>query len=387
MKRILVVVPDFELGGVTISAINFCNELIKRGNEVCFLNMGRSMSSEMNRFNHQIRIISLDKFAKYWNLGIDDIQVARGRKKIKLLFWGIVKKITNRIGKWLDIVFSNYSVKQEYDVVVAYRQCAPCYYFALNCVKAKTKIAFIHGDINFMGDVSSWDIFFNEFDHIACVSHAVRDGFAACYNTISEKFKTVYNMLDIDDIRKKAKEKCPVDVDPKRVNLVTIARNENNHKQVDWVPRACSILKAQTNIPFHWYVIGAGPDLECNKKLAEDLQVVDEISFCGVLWNPYSILDACDLLVLPSKTESYGMVIAEAHVLHKPVVATYYPALVEVLEDGITGVIAEQNFEDLANKIKNLIENKNSTLECIRCRLQKLVMSNDLAYSQFIDML
>ena len=387
MKKILVVVPDFELGGVTVSAINFCNELLRRGNDVSFLNMGRHNTNNLRLFEKDVKFLSLEKKQKYWNLSIRDIKQAKGIKIVQLILLGIIKRITNRKGKWLRIIFSDFEVESNYDVAIAYKQCAPCYYFVLNNIKAKKKIAYIHGDINFMGEISSWDVFFQEFDYLACVSNAVRQGFVNRYPMMSEKFKTVYNMLDVEGIRLKSKEKCPIDIDPSKLNLVTIARNENNHKQVDWIPQICSKLKAQTNNEFCWYVIGDGPDLEYNQKKAKELQVDDRIIFLGALWNPYTILAVSDMLVLTSKTESYGMVVVEAGVLKIPVVSTYYPALKEVLEDGKTGIISEQSIDDLTDKIKKMIENDDNRLENIRQYLENIVITNDLACSQFFEML
>ena len=386
MKKILVVVPDFQLGGVTTSAINFCNELVRQGNEVSLLNMGKeTLESEM-MLEHGVAMLSLEGSARYWNLGLKDINQAKLLKKIAFIFVGIIKKMTNRSGSWLELVFFNYNLQQKFDVAVAFKQCAPCYYFVLNCVQAQKKIAFVHGDINFMGDVSSWDCYFHKYDYIACVSKAVKSGFEERYSTISKKIWTVYNMLDIEGICRKSQENCSVVVDPAFINIVTIARNENNHKQIDWIPKICAILKVRKTSSFRWYGIGEGPDFESNKQLAEKLQVSDVLSFCGALWNPYPILNACDFLVLPSKTEAYGMVIDEAHILCKPVVATYYPALQEVLVDGVNGLIAKQNVEDLADKIEDLIENKNGILSKLKKNLQKFEMTNRLAYSQFVDM-
>ena len=175
MKKILVVVSDMNLGGVTTSVINFCNELQNRGNIVHFLNMGKANSEAEVKINPDVKRISLEGLAAKWNLGMETIRDTSVWRKLGLLPLALVKKMTNHSEKWLNIVFRNYCIEEQYDVAVAFRQCAPCYYFVLNCVKSAVKLGFIHGNLKTMGNVSSFDSYFERFDSIACVSKACRD--------------------------------------------------------------------------------------------------------------------------------------------------------------------------------------------------------------------
>lgn len=55
---------------------------------------------------------------------------------------------------------------------------------------------------------------------------------------------------------------------------------------------------------------------------------------------------ACDLVVWPSRTGAFGMVPLEAMVFGKPVVAGRVPGIGEVVEDGVTGLLAEPGDAD-----------------------------------------
>ena len=59
MKKILVVVTDLNLGGVTTSVINFCNELSSRGESVHFLNMGMNDDAVISQMNPSIKHLRL----------------------------------------------------------------------------------------------------------------------------------------------------------------------------------------------------------------------------------------------------------------------------------------------------------------------------------------
>jgi glycosyltransferase involved in cell wall biosynthesis len=52
------------------------------------------------------------------------------------------------------------------------------------------------------------------------------------------------------------------------------------------------------------------------------------------------VLAAADVALLPSRAESFGMVLAEAMALGKPCVGAAVGGIPEVVEDGVTGVLA-----------------------------------------------
>jgi glycosyltransferase involved in cell wall biosynthesis len=69
-----------------------------------------------------------------------------------------------------------------------------------------------------------------------------------------------------------------------------------------------------------------------------------------------SILDACDLLALPSVEESFGMVMIEAWMCGKPVVGADIPSTRCIIEPGVDGFVATPfDSGDLAEKILDLL--------------------------------
>jgi glycosyltransferase involved in cell wall biosynthesis len=53
------------------------------------------------------------------------------------------------------------------------------------------------------------------------------------------------------------------------------------------------------------------------------------------------LLDACDLLALPSRTESFGLVFMEAWANRKPVVGARAGAIPAVVRDGVDGLLVD----------------------------------------------
>ena len=382
-KKILVVIPDADTGGVTSSAVNFCNTIVKNGYEVHTLVMnGKTLPLKSAAIKHHLHGIS-----QFWKLGIDDVRNAPFYLKPFLLLLAVVKKYTIRKHTWYPKVFKGTKINDEFDAVIAYRQNEPCYYFALNCVNAKKKIAMIHSEYDDRCDYSPWDYLLKEFDSIACVSKACASHFKNHYPEIGHKFSTIYNMFDIDTIKLKSQEPCEYVVDNNFVNIISIARQENGDKQMQRVPQVCIILKERGVDNIHWYLAGDGPDMESNIALASELGVNDMLTFCGNLSNPFALLKECDLLILTSRIESFGMVLKEAHTLGKPVIAMRYPSLTEIIDDGVNGLIAEQDVDSLADKITDLLEDKKRKLFALTNNMSRQIVTNDVAIAQFESLL
>ena len=383
MRKVLVVVPDMKLGGVTTSVINFCNELNKRGDIVHFLNMGKENLEAERKIHKNIKKLHLVGKASNWQLGVGDLKEASVFNKIKLIPIAIVKKMTNHSEAWLNIVFYDYYIDDEYDVAVAFRQCAPCYYFVLNCTNARKKIAFVHGAIDAMGDISSFACYFSKYDNIACVSQACCEGFKIKYQNIKNKFICIYNMFPVDDIKNKAKEKCLVRMSKDIFNIITISRIENATKGIDRIPMICKTLK-DANLKFHWYIVGDGPDLKYDEDMSAHFGTMDVLSFCGAMDNPYPMVQCADLSVLPTFGEAYSMTVIESLIVGTPIIVPYYEGVEEAVEDGITGLIAKQSVEDITQKIQWLILDK-TRLDSIRLNLEKLNFDNNREYQQFLE--
>lgn len=68
-------------------------------------------------------------------------------------------------------------------------------------------------------------------------------------------------------------------------------------------------------------------------------------------------MNACDLFVLPSLRESFGIVQIEAMACGKPVVATRNGGSEELIKNGVNGLLVEPgNAYDMAEKIKISLE-------------------------------
>jgi glycosyltransferase involved in cell wall biosynthesis len=134
-----------------------------------------------------------------------------------------------------------------------------------------------------------------------------------------------------------------------------------------WIGRFAEIknpllaLKSFKNLPLNvrtkaeMVMVGEGMLLE------ESISYVNEnklnVNFAG--WNsdisPY--LAASDLLLVSSKNEGFGMVIAEAGFFKIPAISTNVGGVREFIKNGSNGILAESNPEDISERILKLYKN------------------------------
>jgi glycosyltransferase involved in cell wall biosynthesis len=102
-------------------------------------------------------------------------------------------------------------------------------------------------------------------------------------------------------------------------------------------------------------IIGIGPLYNKLKKQIDDLGLTSMITLVGKVEHRKIIdwLNASDLFVLSSLSESFGIVVAEALACGKPVVATINGGSEELITDAKVGLLCEKaNHLDLADKIE-----------------------------------
>jgi glycosyltransferase involved in cell wall biosynthesis len=76
--------------------------------------------------------------------------------------------------------------------------------------------------------------------------------------------------------------------------------------------------------------------------------------------NIYDYYDICDIIVLPSRVEPFGIVAIEAGLMKKPLVASSIDGLKEIIDSGINGILFQsENVELLTYSLRTLIYDKN----------------------------
>ncbi|MFZ1491999.1 MAG: glycosyltransferase family 4 protein [Candidatus Competibacter denitrificans] len=99
--------------------------------------------------------------------------------------------------------------------------------------------------------------------------------------------------------------------------------------------------------------------------LVEEIGICDRVEFLGWRSDTLDVLQAADVVALPSLNEGLPLAVLEAMACGRPVVATPVGGVMEAVEDGHTGFLIPPNEpQALAKAICDLLDN-----EALRCKL------------------
>ena len=146
--------------------------------------------------------------------------------------------------------------------------------------------------------------------------------------------------------------------------LLSVSRLEELYKGHDYVIKSLPLIKSK--IPkAHYVIVGEGWLKSYYQKLAENLGVIDDISFVGRIpdkelrkW--YQI---CDVFVMVSRdsttdggAEGFGIVYLEANAYGKPVVGGRAGGIPDAIIDNVTGLLVNpENEIEIAEAIVRLL--------------------------------
>jgi glycosyltransferase involved in cell wall biosynthesis len=95
------------------------------------------------------------------------------------------------------------------------------------------------------------------------------------------------------------------------------------------------------------------------KELSKKLGVQDRVFFLGFMKNPHHFFQACDIVVLASKRETFGLVLIEAMQVGTAVIGSNSGGVVEIIDDEKTGMLFDVgSYESLACRIEKLKDDK-----------------------------
>lgn len=246
--------------------------------------------------------------------------------------------------------------KKEYDIGIAYAQGIPTFY-VVDCIKAKQKFGWINVGYGLDSKNSSFqERFYRRLDKIITVSDSAYDIFSHVYPQFKAKMHIIWDMLDANLILNLSKEE-ENKIDCEVPSLLTIARLDKVQKGYDMSLEACKILRDR-GIIFKWYAIGQGTYKEEMLQFINKNNLQNHFILLGVTPNPYPYLKDCTLYVQTSRFEGYGLSIAEARILNKPVVTTEFDAVYNQMIQGKNGIVVPQDSVAIADAIEKLLKDK-----------------------------
>ena len=118
----------------------------------------------------------------------------------------------------------------------------------------------------------------------------------------------------------------------------------NKKKGIDVLLRAFALVRDR-DPELRLVLAGDGPLRSGLEEIAASLKIADKVDFLGQQGRTQvaNLLHACEVFVLPSRSEPFGIVLVEAMACKKPIVATTAGGIPEIIENRRNGILVRPN--------------------------------------------
>ena len=213
----------------------------------------------------------------------------------------------------------------------------------------------LHGtDITLLGKDKSFkpviEYAINMSDVVTVVSEDLKRETLEHFN-IKKEIQTIPNFIDLSLYQQQVDENLRSNFASKEEFIITHISNFRTVKRVGDVVKIFE--KVNKEIPSKLLMIGDGPERIKAEELCRELGLDTKVKFLGKLRVIEKMLAISDVFVLPSETESFGLVALEAMASKTAVISTNSGGITEVNIDGKTGFLS--NVGDVDKMAKDTI--------------------------------
>ena len=191
-------------------------------------------------------------------------------------------------------------------------------------------------------------------DGIFAVSKALRQEIIATgVSGIAEKTKLSWNSVDITKFSLKDDDSFKKEFGLFDKPIVLFVGNLIKRKNVGALLEAKKIAKSD----YYLVIVGDGPLSKKLRKKVEDENISDVI-FTGSRTDVENIIPNCDFLVLPSFSESFGLVLIEALACGKPVIGSDVGGISEIINEDVGLLVNPNDISLISNSIDRLVDDE-----------------------------
>lgn len=243
-------------------------------------------------------------------------------------------------------------IKEEYDIAVCFHMHMPFIVrYVAEKVIARKKYIWVHNDFASSGfDITTIKKYLTVYNQIFVVTEQLKDEFSGLCPEYSNKIKIIHNLISEETVVKMAEQADATEMkNDGKLKFLTMGRLDIQ-KGYDLVLDVCGEL-CKKGMQFTWYILGNGVlEDHLNSRIKSE-KLEHCVKLLGIRKNPYPYLKECDIYIQPSKHEGYGIAVAEARALHKPIICTDFTGARDQIKDSLTGRIVSYNAGELCDAI------------------------------------
>jgi N-acetyl-alpha-D-glucosaminyl L-malate synthase BshA len=201
----------------------------------------------------------------------------------------------------------------------------------------------LHGtDITLLGKDKSFkpviEYAINQSDAVTAVSQNLKEETLLNFK-IKDEIKVIPNFIDMSLYKQECNQLLRDKFAKKEEAILVHISNFRKVKRVQDVVKIFE--KVNKQVPSKLLMIGDGPERLKAEQLCRKLGIAKHVRFLGKLKVIEKFLCIADIFVLPSETESFGLVALEAMASRVAVISTNSGGLPEVNIDGKTGYLSD----------------------------------------------
>jgi sugar transferase (PEP-CTERM/EpsH1 system associated) len=177
-------------------------------------------------------------------------------------------------------------------------------------------------------------------DRVLSVSSRLAERMARVMSFPLDRIRVIRNGLDLtrfQPVADKAAARRALGIPPDRLVIGTVGRTVPVKDHPTFL-RALARVR-DGGVPFTAVIAGTGPSFQDTVRLAESLNLTEEVRLLGNRDDVDTVLQAFDIFVLSSTSEGLSNTIQEAMATGLPVVATNVGGADELVVEGETGIL------------------------------------------------
>lgn len=395
MKKVLFVINTLGCAGAETALIELLKSLDEKEYELSlYVLMGQG--EMIDKIPENVKLLN-DHYCK------DSVLSKQGKQAMMKTVWRSFWENGNVFGKFAYIVRTFSAMRrtgkfqpdkilwrvisdgsprfeETYDLAVAYLEGGSTYYVA-DHVKAKKKAAFIHIDYESSGYTRGMDRnCFDKMDRIFTVSDEVKKHFLNVYPKYQDKVKVFHNIINQDEIRRKAEEETGFEDHFDGVRLLTVGRL-TYQKAYDIAIDAMKLIKDR-GYKVRWYILGEGSERPALEKKVKELGLEKEFLMPGAASNPFPYYKQADIYVHATRFEGKSIAIQEAQTLGCAIIASDCNGNREQIVQEKDGLLCLLEPESIAEAVISLVKDRDK-----RIRLGNEAKEKDIIHKGEIQLL
>lgn len=326
-------------GGSGVVATELGMELAARGHEVHFITYANPIRLDPEQANvhyHEVEVTTYPLFQ------YPPYVLALASRMAEIAEW-----------RELDLLHVHYAVPHSAAALLARQMVAPRRRLPFVTTLHGTDITIVGADRSYFG-VTKFMI--EQSDGVTSISEYLRAETNQVFG-IERPIEVIPNFVNCTQYQPAM---APHEGRPRLLHI-------SNFRPVKRVTDCIRILAAvRREVDAELWMAGDGPDRSAAEQLAHELGLAAHVRFLGKQSHIERLIPQTDVLLLPSRLESFGLVALEAMACGVPPVATRAGGLVEVVTPGVDGYLEEVgDVEGQARRVLELL-----TTPVLRARMR-----------------